>query len=77
MVCANHNKKGGQPMSSTNLRATIAFFAWILLALVAGFLGREAITRVLGPDIWLWAALWAGSILGLINVLVVRILARH
>ncbi|MEO1767428.1 hypothetical protein [Thiobacter aerophilum] len=64
-------------MLSTHLKAAIAFFAWILLALVVGFLSRQAITRLLGPDIWPWAALWAGSILGLINVLLVRILARR
>jgi len=64
-------------VSATTLKAWIAFLAWIAVALIAGFAAREPITRLLGPDVWLWAALWAGSILGLVNVLVVRILARR
>lgn len=64
-------------MSTPTLKALIAFLAWIALALITGFAAREPITRLLGPDVWLWAALWAGSILGLINVLVVRLLARR
>ena len=59
------------------MKAAIAFVAWIGIWLVAGFLGREAIGRVLGPDVWLGASLWAGAILGLINVLLVLILARR
>lgn len=63
--------------SQTGLVAAIAFFLWILVALVAGWFGREAITRTFGPDVWLGVALWAGSVLGLVNVLVVLIRARR
>ena len=63
--------------SKTGLKAAIAFFAWIAVALIAGFLVRDAITRLLGPEVWLGVALWAGAILGLINVLVVLMLARR
>lgn len=63
--------------SKIGLKAAIAFFAWIGVALVLGFLGRDAITRLLGPEVWLGAALWAGAIIGLMNVLVLLILSRR
>lgn len=63
--------------SKTGLKAAIAFVAWIGVALILGFLGRESITRVLGPEVWLGAALWAGSIFGLMNVLAVLIISRR
>jgi len=63
--------------SKTGLKSAIAFFAWIGVALILGFLGREAIARLLGPEVWLGVALWAGSIIGLINVLVLLITSRR
>lgn len=63
--------------SNTGLKSAIAFFAWIGAALIAGFFGRDAITRVLGPEVWLGAALWAGSIAGLISVLLILIASRR
>jgi len=63
--------------SKTGLKAAIAFVAWIGVALILGFLGRESITRVLGPEVWFGAALWAGAILGLMNVLGVLIISRR
>lgn len=63
--------------SKTGLKAAIAFFIWIGAALILGFLGRDAITRLLGPEVWLGVALWAGAILGLMNVLVLLITSRR
>lgn len=63
--------------SKTGLKAAIAFVAWIGVALILGFLGQDAIARVLGPEVWLGAALWAGAILGLMNVLGVLIISRR
>lgn len=63
--------------SKTGLKAAIAFVVWIGLALILGFLGRDAITRTLGPDVWLGAALWVGAIVGLMNVLGVLIVSRR
>jgi hypothetical protein len=63
--------------SKTGLKAAMAFVAWIGMALILGFLGRESITRLLGPEVWLLAALWAGAILGLMNVLGVLIVSRR
>ena len=63
--------------SKTGLKAGIAFFAWILAWLIFGFLGRDAIGQLLGPEVWLGASLWAGAIVGLINVLVVLIVSRQ
>lgn len=62
--------------NKTALRSAIAFLVWIALALVGGFLSREPLTRVFGPDVWHFVALWAGSVAGLVNVLVVLIRAR-
>lgn len=63
--------------SKTGLKAAIAFVAWVGVALVLGFFGREAIGRVLGPEVWLGVALWAGAIVGLINVLIMLMLSRR
>jgi hypothetical protein len=63
--------------STTGLKAGIAFFAWIGVALVLGFVARGAIANLLGPGVWLGVALWAGAIVGLVNVLVILILSRR
>ena len=63
--------------SNAGMKAAIAFLVWVAIGLISGFLGRDVITGLLGPDIWLGAALWAGTISGLINVLVVLMLSRR
>lgn len=59
--------------------ATAYGFPTIALAvpLILGFLGRDAISRLLGPEVWLGVALWAGSIMGLVNILMLLIASRR
>jgi hypothetical protein len=63
--------------SKTGLKASIALVVWVGVGMALGFASRDDITRVLGPDVWLIAGLWAGAIVGLMNVLVVLIRARQ
>ena len=63
--------------SNTGLKAAIAFFVWLGIAMALSFWARDKITYLLGPDVWLGVALWAGAIVGLFHVLVLLMTSRQ
>lgn len=62
---------------SPMMRAILALLVWTVVALAAGYVARNGIENIFGPDSWWLVTGWIGVIVGLVHFLIILVFARQ